>query len=146
MYMQTWGNSCVVDRRNAVRRNVRTRLRIRIWKSSFPEQRAESLNLSERGIYFLTRATLGKDETVEVLLKMPEEISGESPTEWRCIGRVVRVEGRPMLDGKTGVAVAFHHCEPLYREASDARRIRALLISANQTARTAELQCPGARQ
>jgi hypothetical protein len=47
-------------------------------------------------------------EIVEILLNMPEEISGEPPTEWRCTGRVVRVEPADFPKGKFGIGVQFY--------------------------------------
>ncbi len=47
-------------------------------------------------------------EVVEILLKMPEEISGEPTNEWRCTGHVVRVELADFPRGKFGVGVQFY--------------------------------------
>ncbi|HXN51508.1 MAG TPA: PilZ domain-containing protein [Candidatus Acidoferrum sp.] len=95
------------DRRLADRYKVKTPLRVRVWKSALPEQTAESLNLSQRGIYFATDSVLRKGETVEVYFNMPEEIVGEPTTEWRCTGHVVRVEETNTSGGKQGVGVQF---------------------------------------
>lgn len=97
----------VADRRVVTRHEIKTPLRIRIWKSNIPEQRAESINLSERGIFFATDSILHEGEAVEVLLKMPEEITGEPTTEWRCTGLVVRVEPVASAKGKLGIGVRF---------------------------------------
>jgi len=94
-----------LDRRSSDRHNVKTALRIRVWNSGLPEHRAESVNLSQRGIYFATKSALCKGEIVEVLLKMPEEVSGEETTEWRCTGHVEPFDS-PM--GKLGVGVQFY--------------------------------------
>jgi len=96
-----------LDRRFTKRHNLETPLRVRVWKSDVPERRAESLNLSQRGIFFATNLSLDKGEIVEILLKMPEEITGEPPTEWRCTGHVVRVEPVDSSKGKLGVGVHF---------------------------------------
>lgn len=111
--MQNWGKPRLAERRRSVRHNVNTRLRVRVRQPSSTELRAESLNLSERGVYFFLRAPLENGETVEVLLKMPQEITGQPVTEWRCTGQVVRVEGNYALSGEIGVAVAFCRCEAL---------------------------------
>jgi len=95
------------DRRLAGRYKVKTPLRVRIWKSLVPECTAESVNLSQRGIYFATNSVLRKGETVEVLFDMPEEIVGEPTSEWRCTGHVVRVEEINTAGGKQGVGVQF---------------------------------------
>jgi hypothetical protein len=103
------------DRRSSCRHSLKTALRVRVWKSGMPEHRAESVNLSQRGIYFATKQPYREGEIVEVLLKMPEEVSGEPTTEWRCTGHVVRVE--PLLrPEKVGVGVQFYYCEVSQRE------------------------------
>ena len=95
------------DRRLAGRYKVKTPLRVRLWKSAVPEQTAESVNLSQRGIYFATDSLLRKGETVEVYFNMPEEIIGEPTSEWRCTGHVVRTEAIKATGGKLGVGVQF---------------------------------------
>jgi len=95
------------DRRLAGRYKVRTPLRVRLWKSLVPECTAESVDLSQRGIYFATDAPLHEGETVEVFFNMPEEVIGEPASEWRCTGHVVRVEEIDEGSGKLGVGVQF---------------------------------------
>ncbi|MGB9466767.1 MAG: PilZ domain-containing protein [Candidatus Acidiferrum sp.] len=95
------------DRRVSRRLSFKTPLRVRIWKSTVPEQRAESLNLSQNGVYFATDSPIREGETVEILLKMPEEITDEPTTEWRCTGHVVRVERVDSSRGKLGIGVQF---------------------------------------
>jgi hypothetical protein len=97
----------VSDRRVTRRHDFKAPLRLRIWKSAIPEQRAESENLSERGIFFRTDSLLRVGTAVQVLLKMPEEITGEPTTEWLCSGHVVRVEPVNSPSGKLGVGVQF---------------------------------------
>jgi PilZ domain len=94
------------DRRLARRLSFKTPLRVRIWKSAAPEQNAESLNLSQSGVFFATDSPIREGETVEILLNMPQEITAEPATEWRCTGHVVRVE-RAGTGGKTAVGVQF---------------------------------------
>jgi hypothetical protein len=95
------------DRRLAGRYTMKTPLRVRLWKSVLPEHTAESLNVSQRGIYFATDSVLHEGETVEVFFNMPEEIVGEPTSEWRCTGHVVRVEAIGTTGGKMGVGVQF---------------------------------------
>jgi hypothetical protein len=106
MYGST--ESLATDRRLSLRHNVKTALRVRTWKSATPENRAESINVSMRGIYFATKSALSEGEIVEILLKMPEEVSGEQTTEWRCTGHVVRVEPIDPREGKVGVGMQFY--------------------------------------
>jgi hypothetical protein len=95
------------DRRLAGRYDVKKPLRVRLWKSALPEHSAESMNVSQRGIYFATDWPLREGETVEVFFNMPGEIIGEPASEWRCTGHVVRVEGIEDTGGKYGVGVQF---------------------------------------
>ncbi len=96
------------DGRSSCRHSLTTALRVRVWNSAKPEERAASVNVSLRGIYFATKQPLCEGEIVEVLLKMPEEVSGEQSTEWRCTGHVVRVEPFDPAKGKLGVGVLFY--------------------------------------
>lgn len=105
--MDTFENNFQRDRRNARRHDIKTALRVRIWKSQIPEQRAECINLSERGVFFATDTQLRTGEAIQILLKMPREITGVPPTEWRCTGFVVHVEPVDSRKGKLGVGVRF---------------------------------------
>lgn len=95
------------DRRVSLRHNFKLPLRVRIWNSAIPEQRTESENISERGIYFPTNSPLAVGTAIQVLLKMPEEITGEATNEWLCSGHVVRIEPSDSPRGKLGVGVQF---------------------------------------
>ena len=108
----------VSERRNSPRHLLRTKLRVRAWKSGWRERRAESENLSERGVFFATDAPLVIGSAVDVLLKMPEEISGRPTTEWRCTGHVVRLEPVDTPRGKLGVGIQFDCYEILRSEAA----------------------------
>src|SRR5260370_21043785 len=87
------------------RHEIRTAFRFRVFKSNSPEQKAESLNLSEYGVYFATNSPLLEGEAVEGALCMPEEAIGEEADKWRGIGGGVRVERIGSTLGKLGVGV-----------------------------------------
>jgi hypothetical protein len=106
----------VSERRNSPRHPLRTALRVRARKSGCAEQRAESQNLSERGVFFATDAPLVVGSAVEILLKMPEAISGKPTTEWRCTGHVVRLDHGNEPLHKLGVGVQFDCYEILRLE------------------------------
>lgn len=101
--------SSLVDRRTSPRHFLRVLLRVRLWKSSNPEQSSISHNLSLGGAQFATELPVQLGTVVELRLKMPEEISGEQTAEWRCSGHVVRIEDHPEAarQGKRHVAVQF---------------------------------------
>lgn len=95
------------DRRLSHRYGLKIPLRVRIWKSAAPEHSAESLNLSQNGVYFAMSSPLREGETVEILLSMPEVISNEPTGEWRCTGHVVRVDRADSSGGNMGIGVQF---------------------------------------
>jgi hypothetical protein len=98
------------DRRFAQRFILAVPLHIRGWHSSAPEQKAASVNLSESGVYFETDAAPREGAAVQVKIAMPREITGNPTTEWRCMGKVVRVSS--ITPGVTlGVAVRFDYYE-----------------------------------
>jgi Tfp pilus assembly protein PilZ len=107
------------ERRISPRHLLKTALRVRFWKSSSSEQRAESENLSETGTFFATDEPLAIGSAVEILLKMPEEVTGKPTTEWRCTGHVVRLEPVDTPRGKLGVGVKFD-CYEIMRSKTDA--------------------------
>jgi hypothetical protein len=84
-------STTIPDRRVTTRHSLRIPLQLRIWGTGGPALRAESVNLSGRGVLLETELPLQVGSTVELHLKLPEEITGQPTTEWRCRGRVVRV-------------------------------------------------------
>jgi hypothetical protein len=97
----------ISERRISPRLLFKTALRVRVWKSGRSEQSAESENLSEGGTFFATDMPLLIGSALEILLKMPEEISGKPTMEWRCTGHVVRFQPIDISQGKLGVGVQF---------------------------------------
>jgi hypothetical protein len=87
------------ERRLSVREDIKTPIRLRIWKSAILEELVESENLSEKGILFATDSVIPVGTALEILLKMPDE--------WLYSGHVVRVEPRTSPRGRFGVAVQF---------------------------------------
>ena len=77
------------------------------------------MNLSQRGILFASNSRIAEGEVVEILLKMPEEITGQPTTEWRCTGQVVRVERADSSKGRFGVGVQFYCYEASRYEQPD---------------------------
>lgn len=101
------------DRRAAPRLKMAVPLRFRSLKgpSSMPESDAASLNISNRGIYFTTDAVISKGLLIQILLKMPREVAGETAKEWRFTGRVAHVEPLGSSRDATGVGVQFLYYE-----------------------------------
>jgi PilZ domain len=76
-----------------------------------PEETAESVNFSRRGVYFATSMPLCEGTPVEMHFSMPEEISGKPKKEWKCVGRVVHVDVEGLPGGSYGVGVQFDYYE-----------------------------------
>jgi hypothetical protein len=99
------------DRRLSQRHNLRAPLRVRVRRSEAGEQKAESENLSQRGVLFATDLALSKGATLDLLVEMPEEITGVPPAQWLCTGHVVRVVPPESSKGLTRVGVQFDFYE-----------------------------------
>jgi hypothetical protein len=95
------------DRRQTVRHNFRTPIRIRLWKSAILEEQGESENLSENGILFATDSAIAVGTVLEIQLKMPQMVTGTPTAMWLCSGHVVRVEPFVSALGKLAVGVQF---------------------------------------
>jgi hypothetical protein len=99
------------DRRLAHRFNLRIPLHIRDWTSNAPEQTVESNNVSECGVFFKTDAPPDEGTVIQLRLEMPEEITGESASDWLCAGKVVRVQRSSSPGALAGVGVHFDYYE-----------------------------------
>jgi hypothetical protein len=73
------------------------------------EQTAESENISQRGLYFLTNVPLKVGTPVEVSLRMPPELAGKVSSDVKCVARVVHV--RPGAGGKAGIGLHIERYE-----------------------------------
>jgi hypothetical protein len=98
------------DRHLSLRHNVRTALRLRMRKFDAAEQRAQSENLSQRGVFFTTELAINKGTSLDLLVEMPEEVTGVPPAQWLCTGHVVRVVPTE-THGKCGIGVQFDYYE-----------------------------------
>lgn len=96
------------DRRLSLRHNFKTDLRIRVRRSNAAELKAESKNLSQRGVFFATDLELSKGAALDLVVEMPEQITGVPTAQWLCTGHVVRVESKP---DERGVGVQFDFYE-----------------------------------
>lgn len=100
-------NRTIPDRRSTERHSLRIPLHLRISGSYGPEQKAESLDLSGRGALLETDYPLLVGSVVDLQIKLPEEITGQPTTEWRCRGHVVRVVLHGTLNGHLRAGVYF---------------------------------------
>jgi hypothetical protein len=99
------------DRRLSRRHSLRTGLRVRLRRSDAAELRAESENVSQRGVFFATDLPLSKGASLDLLVEMPEEVTGVPTAQWLCTGHVVRVVPMDSPRGAHGVGVQFDFYE-----------------------------------
>jgi hypothetical protein len=78
-------------------------------------QEGETVNLSERGIYFKTAQKVKIGQAMELYFTLPRELTGRSPEPVRCSARVVHVEQYSDDRGWTGVGASVEQFEPLQR-------------------------------
>ena len=105
------------EKRVSHRYPLKATMRLRVRKSGQTEWSVESDNLSETGTFFSMDAPLVIGSAVEILLVMPQEISGKPTTEWRCAGHVVRFQPGDTAGGELGVGVEFDYYEILRSKA-----------------------------
>ena len=99
------------DRRLAQRFHLNIPLYVRAWKSQAPEQKVESLNVSECGAYYETDTPPREGAMMQIRLEMPMEITGDPTVEWRCTGKVMRVQPASSPGALLGVSVRFDYYE-----------------------------------
>lgn len=99
------------DRRLAHRFSLAIPLYFRAWKSQAPEQKVESINVSECGVYFETDMPPNEGAMIQLRLDMPKEITGQPTDEWRCTGKVVRIQPTCASSALLGVSVRFDYYE-----------------------------------
>lgn len=100
------------DRRENQRFDVRVPLRFQpLVNPPAGNLRAESINLSPRGIYFASDYPLRVGAQIEMHMRMPREVSGQPKDDVHCTGRVVHIEPDTFLGGKAGVGVHIERFE-----------------------------------
>lgn len=92
------------ERRQVGRHSLRTPLRFRSTGviADKSEHFTEALNISRGGFYFASSAPLQVGMPIEVMLRMPTEVSGNQSEEMRCTARVVHVRNEAYGDGRIG--------------------------------------------
>jgi hypothetical protein len=72
---------------------------------------ARSVNISSRGVYFVTRHPVFVGLPVHVLLRMPKRIAGIQANERVFTGRISHVESHDGPKESSGVGVEFFYWE-----------------------------------
>jgi hypothetical protein len=103
----------IPERRCSERHSLKIPLSIRIWGTSGPAQRAQSIDLSARGVLMETDADLVIGAVVELCLKFPEKVTGQPTMEWRCKARVVRNSSKQVPSDRSRVGLHFDRLDVL---------------------------------
>lgn len=72
-------------------------------------------NLSERGVYFISRERLTVGEEIELYLTLPPELTGRAPESVRCNARVVFAQPLERDPGWTGAGASVRYFEAIAR-------------------------------
>ncbi len=100
------------ERRIDTRVNICVPLRFRALNNpGSTEQSAESENISQRGMYFMTHVPLKIGTPVEVSLRMPQELAGKVASDVKCVARVVHVKPSSNPGGMLGIGLHIERYE-----------------------------------
>jgi hypothetical protein len=98
----------IVDRRYTPRLDLKIPLQLRLkGLPAAPEHTCESTNISARGVFFVTSVPLAQNTQLELVLEMPEEITGKPPARLCILAQVTRVEPAGPSSQHRGVGVKF---------------------------------------
>jgi hypothetical protein len=73
--------------------------------------KADAINISTGGVYFLTGLSMHVGEALEVMLAVPRRVTGTKATMRRFIARVSHVEVKSLSAGQAGVGVQLIYYE-----------------------------------
>jgi hypothetical protein len=86
-------------------------VRVRLSPGRVGIQEGQTVNLSERGIYFTSSLKLSVGEPLEMFFTIPGELTGRSSEAVKCNARVVHVDAH--VNGSLGVGAAIERFQPL---------------------------------
>ncbi len=102
------------EKRLAKRINLTIALRFRpVTTTPVLQQKAESVNVSHTGVYFVTDYPVEVGSPLEMFLQMPKEVTGKTAADLRCTARVVHVQPNCFPGGKSGVGVHIERYDVL---------------------------------
>ncbi|HUL35904.1 MAG TPA: PilZ domain-containing protein [Candidatus Eisenbacteria bacterium] len=97
------------DRREARRFAMNLPVRVLAQDANGPELKANTRDVSYRGLYFLSEARFEKGSEIDFILTLPQQIVTAGDVNIRCHGHVVRVEQDDT--GHTGIAAKIEKYE-----------------------------------
>jgi len=97
------------DRREARRFAMTLPVKVLARDAESPELKAQTRDVSYRGLYFLTEARFEYGNEIDFVITLPQQVISAGDVNIRCHGKVVRVE--PTENGKTGIAARIEKYE-----------------------------------
>lgn len=97
------------ERREARRFNMNLPMRVLPQQGHSPELRAQTRDVSYRGLYFLADASFEIGSAIEFVITLPRQVTRADDVNIRCQGQIVRVE--PTSNGRTGMAAKIERYE-----------------------------------
>jgi c-di-GMP-binding flagellar brake protein YcgR len=98
-----------VDRRQARRFSMSLPMRVLPREARSKELRANTRDVSYRGLYFLSETKFDVGSPIDFVLTLPQKVSASGEVDIRCTGKVVRVEAG--TNGTMGVAAKIERYE-----------------------------------
>jgi c-di-GMP-binding flagellar brake protein YcgR len=106
------------DRREARRFSMSLPMRVLAREAHKEEFRANTRDVSYRGLYFLSETKFEVGSQIDFVLTLPQKVSQSGEVDIRCCGKVVRVEA--CTNGTMGVAAKIERYEFLPASATAA--------------------------
>jgi len=106
------------DRREARRFSMSLPMRVLPREAHKQELRANTRDVSYRGLYFLSEAKFEVNSQIDFVLSLPQKVSQSGELDIRCYGKVVRVEAG--TNGTMGIAAKIERYEFLPASATAA--------------------------
>ena len=106
------------DRREARRFSMNLPVRVLLNDANGPELKANTRDVSYRGLYFVAEAPFEKGNEIDFILTLPAQIISAGDVNIRCHGRIVRVQAEDQ--GRTGIAAKIEKYEFIPARASAA--------------------------
>ena len=97
------------DRREARRFTMSLPMRVLARDAHSAELKAQTRDVSYRGLYFLSEARFEVGNEIEFVLTLPQHISRNGEVDIRCHGQVIRVE--TASNGNRGIAAKIERYE-----------------------------------
>ncbi len=97
------------DRREARRFVMTLPVRVLAHDANSPELRANTRDVSYRGLYFLTEASFDDGSEIDFIITLPQQMISVGDVNIRCHGKVVRVERGD--NGRMGIAARIDRYE-----------------------------------